>query len=195
MRTPGGKRGFGPGLRRVWMTDSTVGGIPSDRCSNEAITTSDKYARRAPLHGSEAFELIQPAVVHESVGPPAHELRRLTQPARGLERGVGHLAHQGGRHASPGRHGVVLPARADGVLVGDWSLENWRERSNLVPRDRPSHAKMALGPSVVIRHVIQSVATDPVVAMLISGREQPLSCQYAPSDPERSHPAISRSNR
>jgi hypothetical protein len=50
MRTPGGNLGFGPGLLRVCMTDSTVGGIPPDRCSNDAIATSDKYARCAPLH-------------------------------------------------------------------------------------------------------------------------------------------------
>src|SRR5215831_17241179 len=158
MRTPGGNLGFGPGLPRVRRTDSTLGGISPDHCSNEAIATARKYARRAPLYGSGPCELIQAAVVGLSVGPPAHEPRRLTQPAPGVERGVGHLAHQRGLHASPGRHGVVLPARADGVLDGDRSLENWPERSDLVWRDRPSHAKVVLGRplSFVMKRVVRS---------------------------------------
>jgi hypothetical protein len=34
------------------------------------------------------------------------------------------------------------------VLVGYRTLENWRERSDLVLADRPGHTKMVLGPMV-----------------------------------------------
>src|SRR5215469_14339404 len=97
---------------------------PTTVCSISCCMPTGAMAERAlrlSCRRSGPFELFQAAVVRQSVGPPAHELCWLTQPAPAVERGVGHLAHQRGRHGSPGRHGVVLPAQPDRVLLRVWT--------------------------------------------------------------------------